>query len=308
MRWPQLLRRGATSRRAPNVADIRVVADPAAADGICEYLHCSLPALATVALVPSDELAAPGRISLCLYHHDKAETVDGMPEFLYRLADARRDPRERLAEHSAPGSLEQLDRRAYLDLATEQLTESKSFYGAYEGPSCFHPEWFFALQRDAATRQLVPSPGSAAMDAALGSLLQRTDAGERWLILRNASKYRAKIEAVLPDRRLVAMLRDQTLEAIDAFFETRPESARVASVDIGHLRIPYIFDECVITARRPASVEPVTDAIVSRDLGVVAFERSTFRQIFEASGRSDEDERATLVEFVRATADAVRAA
>ena len=137
-----------------------------------------------------------------------------------------------------------------------------------------------------------------AMDSALGRLMRKESAGDRWLICRNTPKYRAKVDAVTRDSELRAVLCRETTSAISDYFGEREESSAIASFDIGHVRIPYVFERCVLTARRHTAVEPIHDAMVSWDPLAVSFERKTFQQLFRTGVRSPGEERDTLIAFV----------
>lgn len=295
------------SHRSDSVA--AMMASPAGrppSDAPCVFPRCSLPGTVRIRLSTADSSLADREVVLCRVHEAKAMAVRGMAEFLYRLVDAQHDASRRVLEASRPKRMERLDRPRYLELAARKLQEATEFLGAYSGPSCFHPDWFYVLQAAAEARGGPTSPGSSRMDRALQRLLTEPAHRRVDVVLRSSPTYAAKAATVTRNPRLLDVLKAETVERIEEFYLRTPRRQRITCIDIGFMRLPYIFEDCVITAQRESDVGPVSGAIVSYDPEVVAFERRSFTLLFDTIIRPTEHERAELIAFTENSLDAIK--
>lgn len=274
------------------------ITDLKAGDAHCVYPRCSNKATEQARIATNSSSDNARNISLCHYHGQNAVENPGIAEFLYQLEDYA-TAAQRMVKNSAGGELRQLSREEYIDRATTYLQSTDYFMGAYLA-SCFHPDWLLALQFDAERRKVAPSPGSSAMDRAVKSLLSRDRPACVRIILRLSEQtYAGKVSAITTDSRLIAIAIEDTCSAIEEFYSRPSVSQQVTSFKIGHERMPYIFRDCVITAQRTAPTDPVDYAILSTDAQVVEFEQRSFELLFEQCVRPVDEEKETLISFVR---------
>jgi hypothetical protein len=266
-------------------------------NGPCEYPQCEKAAINHIAIAPDGGGTAPLDLKLCRFHTARVLDNADIAAFLYNISSAPENAALRVARNSAGGELRRLDREQYLDRVITYLQSTDYFLGAFLA-SCFHPDWFYVLQADAERRSVHPTPGSAAVDAAIQQLIFSDKSDVRLVLRLSESTYSSKVAAAATHPRLIEVLIGDTQRRINEFFSDYRPQQRVTSMAIGHERIPYIFRDCVITAQRSKASAPIEYAILSTDPNVVDFEKRSFGLLFEQNVRSLEDDRRILVDFV----------
>lgn len=239
----------------------------------CMYPSCSSSADLRVDLTTREDGQNAVEAVLCTYHHNSLSLDPGLLDFVYKIT-ASTDALDRVSKSAPSRSLRKLTRDEYLKRVQDELAKATSFRGAYLA-SCFHPDWFYDLQK-AAESKAGGNPGSSAMDRAVRNLLHDPDRDVAVIIRIRSETYAQKIASVTRDRRLLAILAEDTILAAADFFQSPQLADRVACMDIGHERIPYIFERVVTTAQRREAASRVDYAIMSDDPEVVEFERRGF--------------------------------